>query len=203
MHVPINVKFPYNISTRQIEFNSAFKGLINNWYISSQTVYNRISRILWDRDPVNSFWHVYVLVGAYFVWPWAPYHTIRDVTSGPLSATDTYIVYHVTHFEASRNVILHTRYVSTYVGAGCGRGRRKKTKAIRCGACYYSIIFTRIGCTLLTCDMYMSDLRHIYDPVLSSLKMEGIRLLFYFIRRGPGPNEFTLKCLSNFFKFIH
>jgi hypothetical protein len=40
------------------------------------------------------------------------------------------------------------------------------------------IIFRRIGCTLLTCDMYMSDLRHIHDPVLSSLKMEGIRLLF-------------------------
>jgi hypothetical protein len=40
------------------------------------------------------------------------------------------------------------------------------------------IIFTRIGCTLLTCDMYMSDLRHIHDPVLSSLKMEVIRLLF-------------------------
>jgi hypothetical protein len=31
----------------------------------------------------------------------------------------------------------------------------------------------------LTCDMYMSDLRHIHDPVLSSLKMEGIRLLFH------------------------
>jgi hypothetical protein len=41
-----------------------------------------------------------------------------------------------------------------------------------------SIIFTRIGCTLLTCDMYMCRLRHINDPVLSSLKMEGIRSLF-------------------------
>jgi hypothetical protein len=40
------------------------------------------------------------------------------------------------------------------------------------------IIFTRIDCTLLTCDMYMSDLRHIHDPVLSSFKMEGIRLIF-------------------------
>jgi ribosomal protein S8E len=29
-----------------------------------------------------------------------------------------------------------------------------------------------------TCDMYMSSLRHIHDPVLSSLKMKGIRLLF-------------------------
>jgi hypothetical protein len=41
------------------------------------------------------------------------------------------------------------------------------------------IIFTRIGCTLLTCDMYMSDLRYIHDPVLLSLKMEGIRLLYF------------------------
>jgi hypothetical protein len=40
------------------------------------------------------------------------------------------------------------------------------------------IIFTRIGCTLLTCDMYMSDLGHIHDPVLSTLKMKGIRLLY-------------------------
>jgi hypothetical protein len=51
---------------------------------------------------------------------------IRDVTSGTLTATDTCVGYHVTRFEASRNVILHTRYVSTYVGAGCGRGRGTK-----------------------------------------------------------------------------
>jgi hypothetical protein len=41
------------------------------------------------------------------------------------------------------------------------------------------IIFTRIGCTLFTCDMYMCRLRHTNDSVLSSLKMEGIRLLFF------------------------
>jgi hypothetical protein len=29
------------------------------------------------------------------------------------------------------------------------------------------------------CNMYMSDLRYIQDPVLSSLKMEAIRLLFF------------------------
>jgi hypothetical protein len=85
--------------------------------------------------------HVYVLGPTYFVWPWVPHRTFRDVTPGLLSATDTYIVYHVTHFEAFRNVILHTRYVITYVGAGCGRGREtKKTNPIRCGACYYSIV---------------------------------------------------------------
>jgi hypothetical protein len=69
-------------------------------------------------------------------------HRTRDVTPGPLSATDTYIVYHVTHLEASRNVIFHTRYVT-------------RIAAMR-------IIFTHFGCTLLTCDMYMSDLRHIH-----------------------------------------
>jgi hypothetical protein len=30
-----------------------------------------------------------------------------------------------------------------------------------------------------TCDMYKSSLRHIHDPVLSSLKMKGIRFFFY------------------------
>jgi hypothetical protein len=50
-------------------------------------------------------------------------------------------------------------------------------------------IFTRIGCTLLTCDMYMSDLRHIHNPVLSSLKMEGIRLVLFIV--------FCLLLLSN------
>jgi hypothetical protein len=34
---------------------------------------------------------------------------------------------------------------------------------------------------ILTCDKYKSSLRHIHDPVLSSLKMKGIRLLFCLI----------------------
>jgi hypothetical protein len=29
-------------------------------------------------------------------------------------------------------------------------------------------------------DMYKSSLRHIHDPVLSSLKMKGIRSFFFF-----------------------
>jgi hypothetical protein len=51
-----------------------------------------------------------------------------DVTSGTLTATVTCIGYHVTRVEASRKVILHTRYVSTCVGAGVGRGRGTKIK---------------------------------------------------------------------------
>jgi hypothetical protein len=72
---------------------------------------------------------IYLRSGLFHI-RWAPYRTIRDVTPGSLSVTDTYTVYHVTNFEASRNVILHTRYVSTYVGAGCGRdsGTKKKQK---------------------------------------------------------------------------
>jgi hypothetical protein len=34
------------------------------------------------------------------------------------------------------------------------------------------------SCKFLTCEMYKSSLRHIHDPVFSSLKMKGIRLLF-------------------------
>jgi hypothetical protein len=51
-----------------------------------------------------------------------------DVSPGTLTATDTCIGYHVTRFEASRKVILHTRYVSTCVGADGGRGRGTKIK---------------------------------------------------------------------------
>jgi hypothetical protein len=51
-----------------------------------------------------------------------------DVTPGTLTATDTCVGYHVTRFEASRKVILHTRCVSTCVGAGGGRGRGTKIK---------------------------------------------------------------------------
>jgi hypothetical protein len=109
----------------------------------------------------------------------------------------------------------HMRYVSTCVGARVVGVKIRWTKAIRCGACYYSIVvnahrvtsmadtdidavrkqkktevytyscyaynFYAYRFTLLTCDMYMSDLRHtsIHDPLLSSLKMEGTRLLFF------------------------
>jgi hypothetical protein len=45
--------------------------------------------------------------------------------------------------------------------------------------CCYAYYFTRFGCNLFTCDMYMCRLRHINESVLSSLKMEGIRLLYF------------------------
>jgi hypothetical protein len=78
----------------------------------------------------------------FFVWPSRTSCSI-DVTPETLTATDTCIGYHVTRFEASRNVILPTRYVRTCVGASCGRCRKTKiqTKSIRFRACYYSIMF--------------------------------------------------------------
>jgi hypothetical protein len=131
---------------------------------------SRFTRLL----KVLPFWHVYVLGPVYFMWPWkshAPHVTSRtecniDVTPGTLTATDTCIGYHVTRFQASLNVILHTSYVSTCVGAVCGRGRGTKI----------NITDTH---TNNTCDKYKSSLRHIHNPVLSSLKMKGIRLLFF------------------------
>jgi hypothetical protein len=51
-----------------------------------------------------------------------------DVTPGTLTATDTCIGYHVTRFEASCKVILHTRYLCACVEAGSGRGSGTKIK---------------------------------------------------------------------------
>jgi hypothetical protein len=118
----------------------------------------KMSRMSWARVRVLGigilrfceYWHVYVLGLGYFVWPWSPHGhrtpphrhcTFRDVTPGPLTITDTCIMYYLTNFEASRNVILHMRYVSTCVGVRVVGGVGKQwTKAIRCGACYYSIV---------------------------------------------------------------
>jgi hypothetical protein len=86
---------------------------------------------------------IYVLAGAYFIRPWAPYRTIRDVTPGPLSATDTYIVYKRHPSYALRKHIC---------GSGlCGGRGTKKTKAIRCGACYYSIVLNAHRVTSMAC----------------------------------------------------
>jgi hypothetical protein len=68
-----------------------------------------------------------------------------DVTPGTLTATDTCIGYHVTRFEASRKVILHTRYISTCVGAGGGRGRETKIKASRKVIFYTRYVSTCLG----------------------------------------------------------
>jgi hypothetical protein len=91
-----------------------------------------------------------------------------------------------------------------------GGAGEQRTEAIRCGACYYSIVLNAhrvtsvadtdidavrkrnnaerivvmcIGYIFLTYDVYKSSLRHIRDPVLSSLKMKGVRLLFSKVSR--------------------
>jgi hypothetical protein len=54
-----------------------------------------------------------------------------------------------------------------------------------------------------TCNMYMSGLRHTHDPVLSSLKMEGIRLFFFSALIGSNTYLLTLflSTLSRLFPF--
>jgi hypothetical protein len=49
------------------------------------------------------------------------------------------------------------------MGAGCGKGRETMNNKVN-----------------VYLPMYMSNLRHIHDPVLSSLKMEGIGFFFFF-----------------------
>jgi hypothetical protein len=49
----------------------------------------------------------------------------------------------------------------------------------------------------LTCDMYKSSLRHIHDPVLSSLKMNGI-LSFELALEDKGPRAVPKRLLGTF-----
>jgi hypothetical protein len=80
-------------------------------------------------------------------------------------------------------LLIRTRYVCICVGAGSGMGEGiRKMKAIRWGAYYYSLVLNAQPCKY---DMYKASLRHIHDPVLSSLKMKGIRF-FLTLRRKIG-----------------
>jgi hypothetical protein len=49
---------------------------------------------------------------------------------------------------------------------------------------------------ILTRDMHMYRLRHIHDPVLSSLKMEGIRLLFFLLSIIFYTHKFSFPCFK-------
>jgi hypothetical protein len=55
------------------------------------------------------------------------------------------------------------------------------------------VIFMRIGCALLTYDMYMCHLRHINDPVLSSLKMEDISFFCEYCRMSPSVFDYVVQ----------
>jgi hypothetical protein len=126
-------------------------------------------------------WHVYVLPPCY------AYNLAHRTFNVPSSWRHCSPHIHRTEFVTSHNeqkesfqqyfynrykTAVYTGLRSDYIKIHASRNEARRIAAMR-------IIYTRIGCTLLTCDMYMSDLRHKHDPVLSCLKMEGIRF-FYF-----------------------
>ena len=51
------------------------------------------------------------------------------------------------------------------------------------------------------------NIKKIYDTVIyaivSQILWDRGPVNYFFIRRGPGPNKFTGKYFSNFFKFIY
>jgi hypothetical protein len=116
--------------------------------------------------------------GVYSVWPCSPYR-VHDVTHcSPHSHLTEFVTSHNEQKESFQQyfynwykIVVYTGLRSDSIKNHASRNEARRIAAMR-------IIFTRMGCTLLTCDMYMSDLRHIHDPVLSSLKMEGIHFFF-------------------------
>jgi hypothetical protein len=106
---------------------------------------------------VSLFLTCICLSARYFLWPWAPYRTAH-VTSHR-GHCPLWYVYHVLR-DAFRSFLKH--YPSyTY-------------------CCYAYHFFTHIGCTLLTCDMYMSDLRHTWSGTFI-LKDGRYTFLFFLI----------------------
>jgi hypothetical protein len=119
------------------------------------------------------------------VWPWKSCTPYRDIVTSqrghwPLLIRVSGITWRGSKLlEVSRNVNFGTRYVCTCVGAGSEMGGGiRKIKVIRWGAYYYSLV---LNAQPRKYDMYKSSLRHINDPVLSSLKMKGIRFFFSYI----------------------
>jgi len=97
------------------------------------------------------------------------------------SATDVFLLYHVTLEKASRNGNLGTRYVYVCEDAECGRGRvgggrlhtihplrRWLISSARTAVSYGCYSSVSILLSTNPCDMYKSSLRHIHDPVLLS-----------------------------------
>jgi hypothetical protein len=92
----------------------------------------------------------------------------------------------VTGFDASRSfsklsetlTLVRVTYANVWARVAGWMGEEEKHTS----CCYaYRLYF-------LTCDMYKSSLRHIHDPVLSSLKMKGI-FSFFLIARVAGFTE--------------
>jgi hypothetical protein len=72
------------------------------------------------------------------------------------------------------------------VGVGSGYGKGRKT------------INNKVNVYL---PMYMSDLRHIHDPVLSSLKMEGLRFFSADVL-SKNFTAFNIKLMFLYISFI-
>jgi hypothetical protein len=156
-----------------------------------------------------SFWHVYVLPPGYSVWPCSPHvHHTEFVTSHneQKESFQQYfynrykmVVYaglrsdsiknHASHNEARcltcicltaiwRHVLLAPSYLRLLGGECVSVDVESCCSISNLRFNLYCLAYSAFFC-FLTCDMYKSSLRHIHDPVLSSLKMKGIRLLFF------------------------
>jgi hypothetical protein len=161
--------------------------------LSASAILSWLSSIFVFKNSVQTmvYWHVYVLGGAYFMWPWKSRAPHRDIVTSqwghcPLLIRVSGITWCGSKLLETLTLVRVT-YARVGAGSGMGGGRRKTHVLLL----YVSVIF-------LTCDMYKSSLRHIHDPVLSSLKMKGI--LFFFVTHisyswQPAPHIYRL-CTS-------
>jgi hypothetical protein len=75
------------------------------------------------------------------------------------------------YFYNRYKIVIYTRLRSDSIKNGASRKEARRIAAVRIIFTRISLLYLRVICTC--------RLRHINDPVLSSLKMEGIRLLYF------------------------
>jgi hypothetical protein len=77
MHGPINVKSPNNISTWQMGFNSAFKGLMTSYHLKKSRIMQYNGTLSPDRDlHTASLEHLVLLVFFYASHPVVLYNLV-------------------------------------------------------------------------------------------------------------------------------
>jgi hypothetical protein len=113
------------------------------------------------------FWHIYVLGGAYFVWPWKSRPPHRDIVTSqrghwPLLIRVSGITWRSSKLLETLTLVRVT-YAHVWARVAGWVGEEENHTYFYAYRLYF-----------LTCDMYKSSLRHIHDPVLLSLKMKGI-----------------------------
>jgi hypothetical protein len=129
----------------------------------------------------TDFWHVYILGLGYFVWPWSPHkHRISPHR-------------HRTFCDVTPGIVVNAHRVTSMADTDIDTVRKQKKAE-------YDKQY-RLKRKLLLQQLASKDIYRVHDRVLSSLKMEGIRFIFFVIFLRPS-TQVPVEYLPHAFQLI-